>query len=116
MLGFGWATASSLPSDLSRPSRETTTTTTTPSRPGTRVWEGTPDYGAIRVPERNPTWPLPAESSLDLLLCLIVSIQGMIGLRNLKQRIDKGGIRRRNKLLAEAFNRMIARSKTAPAL
>ena len=71
-------------------------------------WEGTPDYGAMRVPERNPTWPLPAESSLDLLLCLVVSIQGMIGLRNLKQRIDRGGGGRRNKLLATAFKKMAA--------
>ncbi len=71
-------------------------------------WEGTPDYGAMRVPERNPTWPLPAESSLDLLLCLVVSIQGMIGLRNLKQRIDRGGVGRRNKLLATAFKKMAA--------
>ena len=75
-------------------------------------WEGTPDYGAIRVPERSPTWPLPAESSLDLLLCLVVSIQGMIGLRSLKKRIDRGGIVRNSKLLAKAFEKMAKRAST----
>ena len=78
-------------------------------------WEGTPDYGAMRVPERNPTWPLPAESSLDLLLCIVVSsIQGMIGLRNLKQRIDRGGIVRNSKLLAKAFGKMTAMQASTP--
>ena len=71
-------------------------------------WEGMPEYEAMQVPERNPTWPLPAESSLDLLLCLVVSIQGMIGLGNLKQRIDRGGVGRRNRLLATAFKKMAA--------
>ena len=75
-------------------------------------WEGTPDYGAMRVPERNPTWPLPAESSLDLLLCLVVSFQGMIGLRSLRQRIDREGIARQNKLLAMAFEKMAKRAPT----
>ena len=76
-------------------------------------WEGTPEYKTMRVPERNPTWPLPATSSLDLLLCLVVSIRGMIGLEELKLRIDREGIGRQNKLLATAFGRMTALQKTA---
>ncbi len=75
-------------------------------------WKGTPEYDAMQVPVSNPTWPLPAESSLDLLLCLVVSIRGMIGLRELRQRIDRGGIARRNKLLARAFDKMAKRAST----
>ena len=81
----------------------------------TMGWKGAPEYNALPVPERNPTWPLAASSSLDLLLCLVVSIQGMIGLRTLKQRIDKQGMPRRNKRLTAAFERMIGHSKKAHA-
>lgn len=40
---------------------------------------------ALPVPERNPTWPLAARSSLELLLCLVVSIYGMKGLLDMKE-------------------------------
>ena len=78
-------------------------------------WQGTPEYKAMRLPERNPTWHLPAASSLDLLLCLVVSIQGMIGLRELKQRIDRKGSGRQNKRLDAAFRKMAALQKAAPS-
>ena len=55
----------------------------------TMSWEHRPIQGAIDVPERNPTWPLPADSSLDLLLCLVVSIHGMRGLRLLRERVEQ---------------------------
>ena len=77
-------------------------------------WRGPPEYEAIQVPEHNPTWPLPAKSSLELLLCLVISIQGMIGLRNLKQHIDREGIARQNKLLASAFKRVAAVQASTP--
>ena len=39
--------------------------------------------GALPIPVGNPTWPLAAESPVDLLLCAVVSIHGMAGLREL---------------------------------
>ena len=42
---------------------------------------------ALDVPERYPAWPLPAASSLELLLCLVVSIHGMAGFNDLRGRI-----------------------------
>ena len=42
---------------------------------------------ALDVPERYPAWPLPAASSLELLLCLVVSIHGMAGFKDLQGRI-----------------------------
>ena len=72
----------------------------------TMGWEGEPKYRAMEVPQRNPTWPLAASSSLDLLLCLVVSIHGMTGLGRLKQRIDSQGKARQNKLLVTALEKM----------
>ena len=77
-------------------------------------WEGSAVHGAMAVPERNPTWPLPACTSLDLLLCLAVSIHGMRGLTRLKRRIDNQGKAPRNQLLAAAFEKMA--KVQAPAL
>ena len=71
-------------------------------------WEGTPDYGAMRVPERNPTWPLAAKSSLDLLLCLVIAIGGMRGLAQVQSRIDSNGAMRQNTLLTQALRGMMA--------
>lgn len=44
---------------------------------------------ALPVPERNPTWSLAAKSSLELLLCLVVSIYGMKGLLDMKNHFSK---------------------------
>ena len=46
-----------------------------------------PVAGALEVPERYPAWPLPAASSLELLLCLVVSIHGMASFNDLRGRI-----------------------------
>ena len=80
----------------------------------TMGWEGAPAHDAMPVPERNPTWPLAACSSLDLLLCLVVSIHGMVGLRRLKRRIDNQGKAPRNQPLSAAFRKMIARQAPIP--
>ena len=79
----------------------------------TMGWEGDPVFGALAVPERNPTWPLAANSSLDLLLCLTVSIGGMRGLLRVQSRIDGNGAMRRNTLLTEALRDIRALGTTA---
>ena len=80
----------------------------------TMGWEGKPEYKALAVPERNPTWPLPAGSSLELLLCLVVSIRGMDGLRNFrKERIEGDPKIRGNRTLSKALDE-IANLQTMP--
>lgn len=46
---------------------------------------GAPMAGALEVSERIPAWPLPAASSLELLLCLVLSIHGMNGLKEMRE-------------------------------
>ena len=69
--------------------------------------------GALRVPERYPAWPLPAASSLELLLCLVVSVHGMAGFDKLRERIREDGAMRQNGLLVGALDR-IADLRIAP--
>ena len=80
----------------------------------TMGWERRPVHGAIGVPERNPTWPLPAESSLDLLLCLVVSIHGMIGLRRLKGQVERDVVMPANGVLRKRLDK-IMRLQVPPA-
>ena len=80
----------------------------------TMGWEGAPEYDALAVPERNPTWPLPADSSLELLLCLVVSIRGMDGLKDFrKERIEGDPKIRENRTLSKALDK-IANLQTMP--
>lgn len=44
-----------------------------------------PIAGALEVPERIPALPLPAGSSLELLLCAVLSIYGMDGLEEMSE-------------------------------
>ena len=64
--------------------------------------------GALAIPVGNPTWPLAAESALDLLLCVVLSIHGMNGLRELdrtaKQDIE---MREQGEALLPALRRML---------
>ena len=55
------------------------------SQPCRTMGDDRPVAGALELPERNPTWPLPATSSLELLLCLVLSIHGMAGLRKMEE-------------------------------
>ena len=66
-----------------------------------------PIAGALEVPERNPTWPLPANSSLELLLCLVISIHGMVGLRKIKDGVYTDAAKRKNKRLREALDKVL---------
>ena len=80
----------------------------------TMGWEGDPTYRAMEMPQRNPTWPLAASSSLDLLLCLVVSIHGMKGLRRLEQLINNQAKALQNKLLVTALDKMIDKQVPTP--
>ena len=72
-----------------------------------------PVAGALEVPERYPAWPLPAASSLELLLCLVVSIHGMAGFNDLRGRIKGDLTMQQNRLLVKALDKM-AGLPTAP--
>ena len=61
---------------------------------------------ALEVPERYPAWPLPAASSLELLLCLVVSIHGMAGFKDLQGRINGDLAMQQNGLLVKALDKM----------
>ena len=63
------------------------------SQPCLTMGDGKPIVQALKVPERNPTLPLPAKSSLDLLLCLVLSIHGMAGLKKMKADFDRDPLR-----------------------
>lgn len=65
-------------------------------------------HGALALPERTPTWPLPARSSLDLLLCAIVSMQGMRGLQEVfKDNIsDADAVLRQDRLIRDALRKI----------
>ena len=70
-------------------------------------WEGPPvQSSALQMPERNPTWPLPAESSLELLLCLVLAIRGVNGLMEIKDRIEADGAMRQNRLLVRTLSKI----------
>ena len=77
------------------------------SQPCRTMGDDKPISRALKVPERNPTWPLPATSSLDLLLCLVLSIHGMEGLRTMKEEFDRDHFR--HHALIGAIEKMICR-------
>lgn len=62
---------------------------------------------ALPLPERNPTWPLAASSPLELLLCLVLSIRGMQGLRHLNERMDDDNRLRQSRELRDGIQRML---------
>lgn len=60
---------------------------------------------ALPAMEKNPTWPLAAETALELLLCLVTSLYGMSGLEGLEKELQ-GTIYRRNGLLLASVKRL----------
>ena len=62
---------------------------------------------ALPVSERNPTWPLPADSPLELLLCLVTSLYGMSGLRDLRSRVLENPQTRGNRVLCQSLDRLL---------
>ncbi|MDE0422431.1 MAG: hypothetical protein OXK76_16325 [Gammaproteobacteria bacterium] len=64
--------------------------------------------GALPVPVGNPTWPLAAASALELLLCIVASIHGMDGLRDMDRSAKRNPKMRQNKALLDALRGMFA--------
>lgn len=78
------------------------------SQPCRSMGNREPISGALEMPERNPTWPLPATSSLELLLCLVLSIHGMDGLKRIRQTFSTDPMQYR--ALICTMNKMVALS------
>lgn len=64
---------------------------------------------ALPVSERNPTFPLAAQSSLELLLCLVTSIYGRSGLRELAAAVSNQQSMRGNQLLHLSLKKLNSR-------
>ena len=62
---------------------------------------------ALPIPQRNPTWPMAATSSLELLLCLVVSIYGKSGLRHLQGQVLGDPVMRGNTMLSRSIAKML---------
>ncbi len=72
-----------------------------------------PVTNSLPISVRYPTFPLLATSSLELLLCLVISIYGVRGLRQLEADLLAGYTTRRNTLLLQSlrsFKKVVARS------
>ena len=68
---------------------------------------------ALPISQRNPTWPLPADSSLDLLLCLVTSLYGMRGLTELAEKVQKDSVMRNYKTLNKSLNKILNLQKNS---
>ena len=62
--------------------------------------------GALQVPERHPSWPFAANSAVELLLCVLISMYGMDGLNKLKKAMDEKVTNRADDELNKAFECM----------
>ena len=58
------------------------------AQPCRSMGDGVSIQYALPTSERYPTFPLAAQSSLELLLCLVASIYGMRGLRELQDAVS----------------------------
>ena len=65
-----------------------------------------PIHYTLPISSRHPTWPLAAESALELLLCLVISLYGMNGLRKMKSFFENHTITRNNQKLRAAFDKL----------
>lgn len=82
------------------------------SQPCRTMGDDKPIAGALKVPVRNPTWPLPATSSLELLICLVLSVHGMAGLSKLEQAFDR--IPKDYRVVRDAVERVTRRAGASP--
>lgn len=74
-------------------------------------YDRSPVRGSLPISDRYPTFPLLAKSSLELLLCLVISIYGISGLRKLESDLAAEYSSRRNKRLLqslESFKKVVA--------
>ena len=77
---------------------------------------GVPDdhiADALPISQRNPTWPLAAGSSLELLLCLVTSLYGMIGLSKLQKKVSEDLMMRNNQLLFSSIEKILLLQRNA---
>ena len=72
-----------------------------------------PAIPALPISDRNPTWPLAAESALELLLCLVVSVYGMRGLAAFEGTLEEDVGLRAQVSLGRAVKRIRARQKAS---
>ena len=61
---------------------------------------------ALPISTRNPTFPLAAKSSLELLLCLVISVYGMDGLTELLSGVSSDPLMRQDKYLYDALRKI----------
>ncbi|MDR6530260.1 hypothetical protein J2800_000996 [Caulobacter rhizosphaerae] len=62
---------------------------------------------AIPISQRDPTWPLAADSALELLMCLVTSLYGMKGLLALQEKVHEDLVLRKNTLIIRAIEMML---------
>jgi hypothetical protein len=62
---------------------------------------------ALPISNRAPTWPLPADGALELLLCLVTALYGMEGLQRLRSTVLSDVSARKNNLLSGAFDAIL---------
>ena len=65
--------------------------------------------GALPIPVSAPTWPLTADSSVELLLCVVLGVRGMAGLQDLEKSLMHKPEARRNRNLTDALGRVLER-------
>lgn len=73
-----------------------------------------PVRDSLPISNRYPTFPLLATSSLELLLCLVISIYGISGLSKLEHDLSAEYSTRRNTLLLkslQSFKKVVVRSR-----
>lgn len=61
---------------------------------------------ALPISPRNPTFPLAAKSSLELLLCLVMSVYGMDGMMKLLSAVSNDPLMRQDRYLNDALRKM----------
>lgn len=70
---------------------------------------------ALPLPQRYPTFPLAAESPLELLLCLVVSLYGVNGLSEMQAQVLGERGMQKNILLRDALKKILSiKRKTEP--
>lgn len=67
----------------------------------------------LPISARDPTWPLAADSALELLLCVVTSLYGFKGLRELQDTINQDATLRQNTLIKSALDKLLALGRKA---
>lgn len=62
----------------------------------------------LPISVRDPTWPLAAGNALELLLCVVTSLYGLKGLRELQDTINEDNTLRHNVPIKAALSNLLA--------